>query len=275
MQVGGHARPALRIEKDLAGNADNAGIDALGVRQELPPHPRAAAVGRHQNVAFGGGAVLEMRANAAGRQFLVAHEALAEMHRVLEPAEQHPPQRDPAHRTMLGHAVIGRGILGHGALGNALRLGKVERQQRLHLLGDEADAVRWLAAGALEGIEQVWRQAFVQGAAAGRIDVHAIALQATRGRAVALVERDADAGFLQALRQGEAADAAADDDDMERRGLGVGDRLAARLCGHRITPAARSFIGHASLRSDRRVFPSRLRRDWLRGDQAGRLDVRT
>ena len=68
------------VEKYLAGDADDAGVDALSLRQELPPHPRAAAVGRDQDVALGRGAVFEIGDDAAGRARLVAREVLAEMH---------------------------------------------------------------------------------------------------------------------------------------------------------------------------------------------------
>jgi len=44
---------ARRVEKDLAGDADDAGVDALRMRQELPAHPRTPAVGRDEDVAFG------------------------------------------------------------------------------------------------------------------------------------------------------------------------------------------------------------------------------
>ena len=74
---------------------------------------------------------------------------------------------------------------------------------------------RRLAAGARKRLEQMRRQALVQRPAAGRIDVDAVALNAIRARAVALVDCDADARLLKALRQSEAADAAADHDDMQ------------------------------------------------------------
>ena len=61
----------------------------------------------------------------------------------------------------------------------------------------------------------------MQRRAADRIDVNVIALHAIARRAVAFVGRDADAGFLQALRQGEAAETATDDDDVEPDGLHI------------------------------------------------------
>ena len=76
----------------------------------------------------------------------------------------------------------------------------------------------------------------MQREAPGRIDVHAIALQPARRRLVALIDRDADAGFLQALREREAANAAADDDDMERRNRRV-ERAGAIGRRHRMIPA--------------------------------------
>src|SRR5580692_1540341 len=64
------------------------------------------------------------------------------------------------------------------------------------------------------GLPQVRRQTLVPRAAAARADVHAIALQAARERAVALVDCGAHAFALEALRQRQAADAAANDENM-------------------------------------------------------------
>ena len=100
-----------------------------------------------------------------------------------------------------------------------LRTGKisVEREQHFHLLGDEAKASRRPAASARERFEQRRRQAFVQREAAGGIDMHAIALHAVGAGAVAFIRGGADAGFLQALRQGETTNSPANDDDVKRR----------------------------------------------------------
>ena len=86
------------------------------------------------------------------------------------------------------------------------------------MFGKEAHRRIGSSASAVEDLEQMRRQALVQGAAAGRADMHPIALQAIGQGAVAFIDRGADPGALQALRQGEAADAAADDQDM--KGLG-------------------------------------------------------
>ena len=55
----------------------------------------------------------------------------------------------------------------------------------------------------------------MQGEAAGRTDVHPVALQAIGQRAVALINRGADPGSFEALCEREAAYATADDEDME------------------------------------------------------------
>src|SRR5204863_2518702 len=68
-----------RVEKDFAGDPDDPGVDALRVRQELPAHPRAAAIGGDQHVALGRSAVIEIGDNASVT-LLVALECLAEMH---------------------------------------------------------------------------------------------------------------------------------------------------------------------------------------------------
>ncbi len=212
------------IEKDLAGNADNAGIDALGMWKELAPHARAAAVGRNQDIALGRGAVLEMGDDAAIRAFLIAHEGLAEMDNVIEPGKQDPPQHCAAHGAMLGDRVL-----------RAHQL-TVDREQHLHLLGHEAERLVRFAAGAIEDVEEVRREAGMERAAAGRIDMHPIALQAVRQRAIALVGRDADASLLEPMRKTEAADAATDDDDMERNS-GCVERFRRIGRGHRRIPA--------------------------------------
>ena len=72
-----------RVEKDFAGDGGDTGIDALGVRQELPPHTRAAAVGRDQDIAARRRAVLEMSDDLIAL-LLVAREGLAELD-VVEP----------------------------------------------------------------------------------------------------------------------------------------------------------------------------------------------
>src|SRR5215472_512898 len=96
------------------------------------------------------------------------------------------------------------------------RISSVEREQHFHLLGNKTDALRRPAASARERFEQWRRQAFVQREAAGRIDMHAITLHAVGAGAVAFIDDGADTGFFQALRQGEATNSAADDDDLER-----------------------------------------------------------
>ena len=55
----------------------------------------------------------------------------------------------------------------------------------------------------------------MQREAAGWTDVHPVPLQAITQGAVALVDCRTDPGSLQALREREAADAAADDQNME------------------------------------------------------------
>src|SRR5215472_6827583 len=139
------------------------------------------------------------------------------------------------------------------------RISSVEREQHFHLLGDEADASRGPAASARERFEQSWRQAFVQREAAGRIDMYAITLYAVGAGAVAFIDGSADAGFFQALRQGEATNSAANDDDLEWRRYRVGNGAASWMRGHRITPATCSSATKAPIATigrDRRANPS-------------------
>src|SRR6516165_6969433 len=123
-----------------------------------------------------------MRDYAAVWAFLIAHESLAEMHHAFEAGQQHLPQRDAADRAMLRNGVE-----------TLRRIHLIDGEQDLRVLGEEADAFGRLAAGARKGVEQMRRQALMQRNTASRIDVHAIALDAICGRAVALIDRDTDA----------------------------------------------------------------------------------
>jgi hypothetical protein len=55
------------------------------------------------------------------------------------------------------------------------------------------------------------------------LDMHTVALEAARRRAVALIDAEAGSGLIQALGQAEPARSAADNEDMERR-LSLVDR---------------------------------------------------
>ena len=206
-QLGCDAFAIIIIQEDFAGDTDDTGVDTLGVRQILPPDARTAAVGSDQHVALRRRAILKVCANASGRQLLVAHEGLAKMHAV-QTGQQHLPQRNAAGGPMLGSAVTAEAFR---------RIQLIERKQDLHPLGDEADSLRRLAAGAHEGVEQGQGQTFVEREAAGRIDMNTVALQPVGTGSIALVDGDAHAGLLQALRQRQTTDATADDDDVERR----------------------------------------------------------
>src|SRR5262249_1728374 len=155
---------------------------------------------------------------------LVAHERLAEMN-LVKLGHQHLPQRDAADRAVPRDRTV---VLHHRG---------VDRQQRLHVLGDKVDRAPGLAASAIERIEQVRRQALVQRKAAARTDVDAIALQAARERLVALIDRGADSLAPEALREREPADAATDDDDVQRPRRRV-ERLHPIRRVHRRIPAA-------------------------------------
>jgi len=93
-----------------------------------------------------------------------------------------------------------------------------ESEQHSHLFGEEAHRRARRAAGAVEDVEQVRRQALVHRKAAGRADMHAVALQPIVDGAVALVDRGTEPGLLQTLRERQTANAAADDEDMEGMG---------------------------------------------------------
>src|ERR1700722_15629973 len=93
--------------------------------------------------------------------------------------------------------------------------GRLKRQQFFHLLGKKAELSAAFAAGREETVPQRGRQAVVQRAAAARVDVDAIALQPLVAHPIALVNRDADAGLAQSLREAKSADAATNDGDVE------------------------------------------------------------
>ena len=58
----------------------------------------------------------------------------------------------------------------------------------------------------------------MQAGAAGRADVNPIALQAIGGRAIAFIDRRADAVAFETLGKRQSANAAADDQNMKRFG---------------------------------------------------------
>jgi hypothetical protein len=204
------------------------------MRQELPAHPRSAAVGGDQHIAHRGRAILEMRDHAL-IAFLVAQEGLAELHNPVEARQQNLPQGDPADRAMLADGVA----LAHEVA--------ADRQENTHPLGQKPNATAGPAAGAIEQAEQMRRQAGMQGAAAGRVDVHPIALHPIGRRVVTLVDRDTDAGLDQPLRQREPADAAADDDDLAKLcGAARGDVLGAFAFGHVVLLTSVVFAPSAS-----------------------------
>ena len=146
--------------------------------------------------------------DAAERAFLVTHKRFAEINAVLEAGQQYLPQGNTAHRAMLCHA---------SAPETRWRISSIEREQHFHPFGDETDAFCRLAASAREHFELRCWQAFMQREAAGRIDMHAITLHTVGAGSVAFIDSGTNAGFSQALRQGEAANSAPNDDDLEGR----------------------------------------------------------
>src|SRR5215472_608138 len=133
---------------------------------------------------------------------LVALEGLAETD-VVKPGQQHLPQGDTARGAVAGDRVCA---------GDEVAF---EGEQHPHLLGEEAYRHIRCATGAVKDVEETRGQALVQGKAAGRADRHAVALQAIVDGAVALVDRGADPGLLETLREGQTANAAADDENMK------------------------------------------------------------
>src|SRR5262249_14760982 len=188
-----------------------------------------------------------MRDDSTNGVFFVAHKGLTEMNSVLEARQQCLPQRDTAHRTMLRYAVAPEA---------RWRISSIEREQHFHLLGDEADASRGPAASARERFKQSCRQAFVQREAAGRIDMDAITLHPVGPGAVAFIDSGADAGFFQTLCQGEAANSAANDDDVEWRRYRLANGGASWMRGHRITPATCNSATKAPIATINRPRPT-------------------
>src|SRR5262249_34902282 len=135
------------------------------------------------------------------------------------------------------------------------RISSVEREQHFHLLGYEGDGFCGPAASARERFEQRRWQASAQCEAAGRIDMNAIALHAVGAGAVAFIDGDADAGFFQALRQGEATNSTANDDDVKRRPDRVANGAAIWMRGHRITPATCSSATKVPIATMNRPMP--------------------
>jgi len=192
---------ARRVEKDFAGDADHAGLDALRIGQKLAAHTRAAPVGGNQNIALGRRAVLEI-CNDASAPLFVTLEGLGEMH-VVELRQQHLAQRDAARGAVAGDRIGARNKI------------SVERKQQAHLFGEKAHCRGRRPAGPVEDLEQMRRQALIQGEAAGWADAHSVALQAVGRGSITLVDSRGDPVALETLRESESADAAADDQDME------------------------------------------------------------
>jgi hypothetical protein len=159
---------------------------------------------------------------------------------IVELREQQLTQRDAAGGAVTRHRIGVRDKIA------------VECEQDAHLLGEESNRRVGRSASAVKDVEQMRRQAFVQGEAAGRTDVHPVTLQAIGQGAVTLVDRGADPGLLEALREREAADAAADDEDTE--GFGHLELLSRR---HEVS--APNLLDRA--RRSRGAFAANL---WLR-----------
>src|SRR5262249_22396216 len=168
-----------------------------------------------------------MRDDSTNGVFFVAHKGLTEMNSVLEARQQYLPQRDTAHRTMLRYAVAPEA---------RWRISSVEREQHFHLLGDAADASRGPAASARERFLRTCRQASWQPVASGRMDMDGLTQRPVGGGEVAFIDSGADAGFFQTLCQGEAANSAANDDDVEWRRYRLANGGASWMRGHPITP---------------------------------------
>src|SRR4051794_2627300 len=103
----------------------------------------------------------------------------------------------------------------------------------------------------------------MQRAAAGRVDVHAVTLLARHRARIALVDGKAHPCPLQALREAKAANAAADDDDVQRSSSGHDDAPSAskssRNCvstdgadaGRRLMPLTTAMISSTQLSRSR------------------------
>jgi hypothetical protein len=85
--------------------------------------------------------------------------------------------------------------------------------QVTHPLGEDVHAGARVTRRAHQQVPQLSGQAVVQRAAANRLDVEPVPLQARIGCLVALVHRDRHAGLAQALGEAQPADARTDDQD--------------------------------------------------------------
>ncbi len=196
-------RQRLRAgQRVLAGHRQHPGVDPPRVRQVLLADPGVGAVRPDQHVAGGRAAVGEVRGHPAVRGQLVADELAAVLDHVVQAAEQHAAQPDPAHRAVPGHRV-GR-VAGQ-------QLGR-DGDQRAQLLVAEGEHVAGAGVGdaGLERGPLRGGQAGVQGRAAGRVDVDAVALQPVVAGVPALVDPHVDARRPQPVGQAQPADAAAD-----------------------------------------------------------------
>jgi hypothetical protein len=72
-------------------------------------------------------------------------------------------------------------------------------------LGEHVEVARVPGAGGDEGVEELGRQALLEGAVAGGVDADAVAVEAVPAGAVALVHGDRDARLLRSVCQAHPA----------------------------------------------------------------------
>ena len=132
-------------------------------------------------------------------------EGLVEVDQIFQAEQQDLAQADPTHSEVELRRV--RPLIG----------GSGKEADLSQLLSDDTKAIARTVRGGSIDLEEIGGQTRMQRQVALRLNVDAIALQAVTGGAFPLIDRDTDARLLQALSQTEAAEATADNQDMQRR----------------------------------------------------------
>src|SRR5277367_1251389 len=94
--------------------------------------------------------------------FFKVQKTLIEVHVAFQTREQNSPQGNPADRSMLSDSLVWSAVAD-------------KAEEFVQLLGNDAEAAREVTACGIEEIPQMRRQTLVEGRAALRINVNAVA----------------------------------------------------------------------------------------------------
>src|SRR5262249_2795224 len=153
-----------RIDRQPAGRSDNTCVHDAGLRQILFADLRAGAVRTDQHVPDGWTTVLEEGLDLSLPCLLVADELLAKMDHVVQPLQQHFPERGSIDWD------VRRPV-------HDLRFDECDL---FHLFGEDLEAGAWFISISDKGTPGCRGQAVLQCPGTVRINVNLITLQPTR-----------------------------------------------------------------------------------------------